>query len=76
MPLVHVKLVKGVFDPDEKKQIISRLTDAFVTIEGEGMRELTWVTLEEVESGDWGMGGKAITTEDVLAHKGVPATTG
>jgi 4-oxalocrotonate tautomerase len=38
-----------------------------VGIEGENMREVTWVVVEEVRSGDWGIGGKALSTEDVKA---------
>ncbi len=67
MPLVQVKLIKGVFDASEKQEIISRLTETMVEIEGEAMRGVTWVTLEEVESGDWGIGGQALTTADVKA---------
>jgi 4-oxalocrotonate tautomerase len=74
MPLINVKLIENVFSPDEKRQIIERLTDAMVEIEGESMRGVTWVTLEEVASGDWGMGGNPVTTEDVKAiQAGVPA---
>lgn len=29
------------------------------------MRGVTWVVVEDVRSGDWGIGGKALTTEDV-----------
>jgi 4-oxalocrotonate tautomerase len=36
-----------------------------VSIEGENMRSLTTVLIEEVKSGDWGMGGKPVTTADV-----------
>jgi 4-oxalocrotonate tautomerase len=36
-----------------------------VAIEGEGLRGVTWVLVEEVRSGDWGIGGRPITTEDV-----------
>jgi 4-oxalocrotonate tautomerase len=36
-----------------------------VSIEGENMRSVTWVVVEEVQSGDWGMGGKTLTTQDV-----------
>jgi 4-oxalocrotonate tautomerase len=43
------------------------LTDAMVSIEGENMRGVTLVTIEEVRSGDWGIGGKAMTTEAVKA---------
>jgi 4-oxalocrotonate tautomerase len=67
MPLIHVKLIEDVFSPEEKRQMIERLTDAMVSIEGENLRGATWVTLEEVASGDWGMGGNAVTTADVKA---------
>jgi 4-oxalocrotonate tautomerase len=65
MPLIHVKLIEGVFTPAQKKEMIRKLTDAMVSIEGENMRSVTWVCLEEVKSGDWGMGGAPITVEQV-----------
>ena len=65
MPLIQVRLIKDVFNKDQKKQMIRKLTDAMVAIEGENMRQLTWVTIDEVESGDWGLGGSALTTADV-----------
>jgi 4-oxalocrotonate tautomerase len=52
---------------NQKRQIISKLTDAMVSIEGEAMRGVTWCVVEEVESGDWGIGGNALTTADVQA---------
>jgi 4-oxalocrotonate tautomerase len=67
MPLVNVKVIEGVFDNDQKREIIERLTDTMVGIEGENMRGVTWVVLEEVKSGDWAIGGKALSTEDVRA---------
>jgi 4-oxalocrotonate tautomerase len=67
VPLIQVKLINQVFSPGQKRQIIERLTDAMVEIEGESMRGVTWVTVEEVASGDWGIGGKPLTTEDVKA---------
>lgn len=67
MPLIQVRLIKDVFDKDQKKQIIRKLTDAMVSVEGENMRQVTWVTIEEVDSGDWGIGGNALTTADVRA---------
>jgi 4-oxalocrotonate tautomerase len=70
MPLIQVRVIKDVFDRDQKKQIIKKLTDAMVTIEGENMRQVTWVTVEEVESGDWGIGGQGLTTADVRALAG------
>jgi 4-oxalocrotonate tautomerase len=51
MPLINVKLIDGVFTTDQKTQIIERLTDAMVSIEGENMRQVTWCVAEEVKSG-------------------------
>jgi 4-oxalocrotonate tautomerase len=67
MPLINVKLIDGVFTSDQKTQIIERLTDAMVSIEGENMRQVTWCVVEEVKSGDWGIGGQCLTTEAVHA---------
>ncbi len=47
-----------MFSPDEKKEMIGKLTETMVGIEGEAMRGVTWVTIEEVDSGDWGIGGQ------------------
>jgi len=66
MPLVQVKVIAGVSEP-QKKAMIEKITDAMVSIEGENMRQVTWVVVEEVNSGDWGIAGKALTTEDVKA---------
>jgi 4-oxalocrotonate tautomerase len=65
MPLVQVKIIKGVFDTTQKQQMISKLTETMVAIEGEALRGVTWVTIDEVESGAWGIGGNAITAEYV-----------
>jgi len=67
MPLIQVSVIKGVFSPEQKSQMISRLTDAMVSIEGENMRGVTWVKVDEIESGDWGIGGQPLTTEAVQA---------
>ena len=67
MPLLNVKMIEGVFTPTQKKEMINKLTDTMVSIEGENMRPATVVVLEEVKSGDWGIGGKSLTTEDVKA---------
>lgn len=67
MPLVNVKLIEGVFTPTQKQEMIRKLTDAMVSIEGENMRPVTWVVIEEVKSGDWGIGGNPLTTNDVKA---------
>jgi len=74
MPLINVKVIENVFTDEQKHDVVERLTEAMVSIEGENMRAVTWVVIEEVRSGDWGMGGNALTTADVKAlAAGVPA---
>jgi 4-oxalocrotonate tautomerase len=73
VPFINVKLIEDVFTPEQKRRIVEELTDAMVAIEGEAMRPVTWVVVEEVRSGDWGIAGKPLTTQDVRALAGVPA---
>jgi 4-oxalocrotonate tautomerase len=73
MPFINVKLIEDVFTPEQKHRIVEELTDAMVAIEGEAMRPVTWVVVEEVRSGDWGIGGKPLTTQDVRALATAPA---
>jgi 4-oxalocrotonate tautomerase len=67
MPLLNVKIIENVFTPEQKQEVIRKLTDAMVSIEGENLRPVTWVVIEEVKSGDWGVGGNALTTSQVKA---------
>jgi 4-oxalocrotonate tautomerase len=67
MPLVQVKLIEGVFSDSQKQEMIRKVTDAMVSIEGEGMRDVTWVIIEEVKGGNWAIGGKAPTAADIKA---------
>jgi len=67
MALIQVKLIEGVFTAPQKREIIRRLTDALVEIEGENMRRTIWCVIEEVASGEWGIGGEALTADDVNA---------
>jgi 4-oxalocrotonate tautomerase len=67
MPFVQVKLIEGVFSDAQKQEMIRKVTDAMVSVEGENMRPVTWVVIEETKSGDWGIGGKGMTAADVKA---------
>jgi 4-oxalocrotonate tautomerase len=63
MPLIEVHVIENVFNAEQKRQMISKLTDAMVSIEGEAMRGVTRVKISEVASGDWGIGGQSLTSE-------------
>lgn len=65
MPFINVKVIENVFTDVQKRDIVQQLTDAMVAIEGEAMRAVTWVVIDEVKSGDWAIGGQALTTEAV-----------
>jgi len=67
MPLITVNLIENVFSPEQKAEIITRMTDAMVAVEGENMRSVTWVKIEEVPEGQWGIGGMALTA--AMVHK-------
>lgn len=72
MPLVTVKAIEGVFTPPQKREMIHKLTEAMVAVQGESLRPYTTVIIEEVKSGDWGVGGNSLTTgavKDVQAGK-------
>jgi 4-oxalocrotonate tautomerase len=70
MPMVDIHVIEGVFTPEQKKTMISKVTDTMVEIEGEVLRGVTWVRVLEVKSGDWGIGGKGMTTGDIKAMQG------
>ncbi len=76
MPLVNVRVIEGVFTAEQKREMIRKITDTMVEIEGENLRPVTWVVVEEVRSGDWGIGGDALTTGDVKALQQQPAPVG
>jgi 4-oxalocrotonate tautomerase len=67
MPLVTIDVIKNVFTPQQKEQLIEKVTNAMVEVEGENMRPVTTVRIAEFESGDWAIGGKCLSTSDVHA---------
>lgn len=65
MPFISVKVIENVFTPAQRQEIVRRVTDAMVEIEGEGMRPYTWCVVEEMAS--WGVGGQVVGVDDVKA---------
>ncbi len=55
------------FTPAQKKELIAKVTQAMVEVEGENLRPVTWVRISEFEGGDWAVGGKALRAADVQA---------
>jgi len=67
MPLVTIDVIKDVFTPQQKQQLIDKVTEAMIEVEGENMRGVTWVRVQEFAGGDWAIGGKALHAADVHA---------
>ena len=74
MPLIEIKVFEDEFSDEQRAGIIEAVTDAMVSFTGESIRRHTWVVLEEVKSGSWGIGGSALGLPDVRALQApVPA---
>ena len=67
MPLVDIEVIEGVFDTAQKAQMIEKVTNAMVEVEGEAMRGVTWVRVKEIRSGQWGIGGNTPSADDIKA---------
>lgn len=67
MPLVTIDVIKDVFTPNQKRDLIQEVTEAMIRVEGENMRPVTWVRINEIEQSDWAIGGKCLKAADVHA---------
>lgn len=67
MPLVQITGVGNYLTLEQKQEIIRKVTDAVVSVEGEGLRPVTWVTIQDVQPGAWGVGGSPVTDDDLRA---------
>ncbi len=70
MPLVTIDVIKDVFTPAQKEDMITRVTNAMIDVEGEAMRGVTWVKINEIAQGDWAIGGQLLKAKDVHAMAG------
>ena len=56
MPMITVDLFEGR-TPQQKAQLVARITDAFVEVAGTA-REHVWIVFNDKKKSDWAMGGK------------------
>lgn len=69
MPLVTIDVIGDVFTTEEKNQLIKGVTEAMIAVQGEGLRDKTWVRIAEFKQGDWGIGGQLLGAAQVQALK-------
>jgi 4-oxalocrotonate tautomerase len=67
MPLVTIDLIKNVFTADQKRDLIEKVTEAVIAVEGEALRPMTWVRITEFEERQWAAGGKLLCVDAVHA---------
>jgi 4-oxalocrotonate tautomerase len=73
MPFIDIKVIEGVFTPDEQRALVEGVSEAVVAVEGEALRPLTHTVITETPSGSWAVGGQAYTAEDVKAKRAAAA---
>jgi len=59
MPFINLKLVKGQVSAEQKVKLVEGITDLVVGIMGRD-RNYTVITVDELEAGQWAVGGKLI----------------
>ena len=67
MPLITVKVFEGELTQQQTADIIHGITEVVIPFVGEQLREATWVLVEEVKSGAWGIGGKPFGLPELRA---------
>jgi 4-oxalocrotonate tautomerase len=72
MPLVQISVPAGSLSPQQKTELVARITDVVVEVEGiPAVRQGTWVHINEVPDGGWGRAGEVSTLADLKARFGV-----
>ncbi len=65
MPLIQIKVFEDELSQEQAKDLINKITDAVTEVTSEKLRDVTWVVINEVRSGHWGIGGNALGLDDV-----------
>jgi 4-oxalocrotonate tautomerase len=65
MPLVEVKVFRDELSQDQSTELIAKITDAVTEVTSEKLRDVTWVIINEIKDGQWGVAGNALKLEDV-----------
>ena len=60
MPHVHIRITDEGATAAQKEELIARTTQALVDVLGKNP-ETTFITIEEVPTDNWGVGGESVT---------------
>ena len=71
MPFINIKILKGTLTKEKIQEMISRVSEVVAEIEAEPLKNKllphTWCVVDEVDFGNWGIGGNAVTPEMLKA---------
>jgi 4-oxalocrotonate tautomerase len=73
MPFIDIKVIEGVFTPEEQRELVERVSEAVIAVEGEALRPFTHTAVTETPSGSWAIGGEAKAAADVRALRAAGA---
>lgn len=65
MPLVQIHVFEDELTQEQSNDLIDEITDVVTKVTSERLRDVTWVTINEVKSGHWGVGGNTLGLDDV-----------
>ncbi|WP_259565915.1 tautomerase family protein [Enterobacter sichuanensis] len=66
MPFVNVQTIKGIMNDEQKSELLRRMTDLMVEIEGREdpeFRRSVWIRIDEHDPEQWSLGGLQPTAE-------------
>ena len=62
MPIITVKVIKGVVltSDEQKRELLAKMTDAFIGVVGDVARPYTYCIIEETPLFEWSIGGRPL----------------
>src|SRR5215207_6849249 len=62
MPIITVKVIKGVVltSDEQKRELLAKMTDAFIGVVGDVARPYTYCIIEETPLYEWSIGGEPL----------------
>ncbi len=62
MPIITVKVIKGVVltSDEQKRDLLAKMTDAFISVVGDVARPYTYCIIEETPLFEWSIGGQPL----------------
>ena len=65
MPLIQINVFENELSQEQSKDLINKITDVVTEVTSEKLREVTWVIVNDVKDGHWGVGGNPLSLNDV-----------